>query len=125
MKLAKEGFYDGQRLHRAIAGLLIQWGDPRSRDLSRLADWGRGAEASSGQQIGISEITSRRRHVKGAVGVGHPGLPALADSQIFVMLGNRKELDGRYTVFGRVVDGNDVPDKLQVEDVIIRVSVTP
>lgn len=125
VKLAKEGFYDGQRIHRAIDGLLVQWGDPRSRDLSRQADWGRGAEASSGRPIGVSEITDRRRHVKGAVGVAHPGLSALADSQIFLMLATLKDLDGRYTVFGHVVEGSDVPDTLQVEDEIIRVSVKP
>src|SRR5439155_254102 len=70
--LVRRGFYDGQRVHRAIPGFLVQWGDPQSRDPAREADWGRGAAASSGQPIGTAEI-SRRLHVVGAVAMAHPG----------------------------------------------------
>jgi cyclophilin family peptidyl-prolyl cis-trans isomerase len=121
--LVKRGFYDGQRVHRAIAGFLVQWGDPRSRDAATEADWGRGAEASSGKPIGAGEITKKRPHLKGAVGVAHPGNPANADSQIYVTLADRRDLNGRYTVFGRVVAGDDVPGRLERGDVIRRISV--
>ena len=92
--LVKRGFYDGQRFHRALPGFLIQWGDPRSREPARDAEWGRGAEASSGEPIGSAEITKKRTHLPGAVGVAHPGDPAAADSQIYVTLANRPDLDG-------------------------------
>src|SRR6188508_1510753 len=55
--LVASGFYDGQRVHRALPGVLVQWGDPRSRDLQQAAEWGRGPDASSGQPIGAVEIT--------------------------------------------------------------------
>ena len=121
--LVKGGFYDGQRVHRALPGFLIQWGDPRSRELARDAEWGRGAEASSGQPIGAAEITKKRTHFAGAVGVAHPGDPAAADSQIYVTLANRPDLDGLYAVFGRVTAGEDVPGRIQRGDLITRMYV--
>ena len=75
--LVKRGFYDGQRFHRALPGFVIQWGDPQSRDESTEAQWGRGAAASSGTPIGAAELAKKRTHTKGAVGMAHPGDPAL------------------------------------------------
>ena len=118
--LVMKGFYDGQRVHRAVPGFLIQWGDPQSRDPAKEAVWGRGAAASSGTPVGVPEISKKRTHTKGAVGLAHPGNSALADSQIYVMLGTREELNGRYAIFGRVIAGVDVPERLQKGDVIRR-----
>jgi peptidyl-prolyl cis-trans isomerase B (cyclophilin B) len=121
--LVKRGFYDGQRVHRALPGFVVQWGDPRSRDLSREADWGRGAEASSGTPVGAAEMPRKRLNTRGAVALAHPGNPALADSQIYVALEDRPELNGRYTVFGRVTSGEDVPGRLERGDQIRRMYV--
>ena len=73
--LVKRGFYDGQRIHRALPGFLVQWGDPRSRDLSREADWGRGPDASSGHPVGATELRRKRLHTRGAVAMAHQGNP--------------------------------------------------
>ena len=121
--LVKRGFYDGQRIHRALPAFLVQWGDPRSRDLSREADWGRGAEASSGHPVGVSELRRKRLHTPGAVAIAHQGNPALADSQIYVTLANRPDLNNRYTVFGHVIAGDDVPARLERGDQIRRMYV--
>jgi cyclophilin family peptidyl-prolyl cis-trans isomerase len=121
--LVRRGFYDGQRVHRAVPGFVVQWGDPRSRTTELKADWGRGTAASSGQPIGVSEITKKRLHVKGAVAMAHPGDPAAADSQIYVTLADRPDLDGYYTVFGRIVSGADVTERLEKGDVITRMYV--
>ena len=121
--LVKRGFYDGQRFHRVLPGFLMQWGDPRSREPAREAEWGRGAEASSGEPIGSAEITKKRTHLVGAVGVSHPGDPAAADSQIYVTLANRPDLDGLYAIFGRVTAGRDVPGRIQRGDLITRMYV--
>ena len=121
--LVKQGFYDGQRVHRAIPGFVVQWGDPRSRDLAREADWGRGPEASSGKPLGTAEMPKKRLHARGAVGLAHPGVPAKGDSQIFVTLADRPELNGRYTVFGRLTSGDDVPARLGRGDLIRRMYV--
>jgi cyclophilin family peptidyl-prolyl cis-trans isomerase len=121
--LVRRGFYDGQRVHRAVPGFVVQWGDPRSRDLARDADWGLGPEASSGKPLGTAEMPKKRLHTRGAVGLAHPGVAAQADSQIYVTLADRPELNGRYTVFGRIIAGGDVPDRLERGDLIRRVYV--
>jgi cyclophilin family peptidyl-prolyl cis-trans isomerase len=121
--LVRRGFYDGQRVHRASPGFVVQWGDPQSRDAGRQADWGKGDAASSGKPIGVAETARKRTHTKGAVAMAHAGNPALADSQIYVTLADRPDLNGRYTVFGHIISGGDVPERLQVGDVIRRMYV--
>ena len=125
VNLVKAGFYDGQRIHRAVPGFVVQFGDPQSRDVSMRTLWGRGAAAASGKAIGAAEITRRRLHVKGAVAMAHLGDPAKADSQIYVTLANRPDLDGQYAVFGQVLEGTAVVESLQVGDLITGVSVRP
>jgi len=123
VELVRAGFYDGQRVHRAVPGFLVQFGDPQTRDTEKRALWGRGAEASSGKPIGVAETSLKHKNVSLAVGLAHMGEPAQADSQLYIMLDTRPELDGQYVVIGQVVEGGDVPPKLQVGDQIRRVFV--
>ena len=122
VELVKTGFYDGLHVHRALPGFVVQFGDPQTRDESKRSLWGRGPAASSGRPIGAAEITLKRKHQVGAVGVAHSGEPARADSQIYITLDARPDLDGQYAVFGQVVDGIDVPARLRVGDMIVRAS---
>ena len=121
LDLVKKGFYDGQRVHRAVPGFLVQFGDPQTRDLDAKVNWGRGAAASSGHPIGVAEVNLKRKNGALAVGLAHMGEPAQADSQLYVLLEARPELDGQYAVIGQVVEGEDVPARLQVGDDIRRV----
>lgn len=121
--LVKKGFYDGQRVHRALPGFVVQFGDPQTRDEGKREQWGRGAAASSGTPIGEAEIVPKRTHVRGAVGMAHLGQPAKADSQIYITLQPRPELDGHYAVFGHVIDGEDTPARLRVGDLILSAAV--
>ena len=123
--LAAAHFYDGQRVHRAIPGFVVQFGDPRSRDLDQRDVWGRGSAAASGTPIGVAELSKKRLHQKGAVGVAHMGNPSNADSQIYITLEPRPDLDGRYVVFGQVISGEDVLPQLRVGDTITRVFIAP
>jgi cyclophilin family peptidyl-prolyl cis-trans isomerase len=123
--LVKRGFYDGQRVHRALPGFLVQWGDPRSRDIAREGEWGRGAEASSGTPVGVSEISRKRPNTRGAVAMAHMGNPARADSQLYITLADRPDLNGRYTVFGHVISGDDVLPRLELGDLVVRMYVRP
>ena len=123
--LVERGFYDGQRVHRAVPAFVVQWGDPRSRDTAESTEWGLGPDASSGTPIGVSEITKKRLPTKGAVAIAHQGIPAQADSQMFVTLADRPDLNGKYAIFGRVVTGEDVPGRLERGDLIRRMFVKP
>jgi cyclophilin family peptidyl-prolyl cis-trans isomerase len=118
IELVKSGFYDGLRFHRAEPNFLIQVGDPGTRDVSRERYWGGGG---SGKPIGVSEVTKKRRHLLGAVSIAYPGtLRLAADSQFFIMQRPAPELDGKYTVFGQVVKGQEVVGRIEKGDLLRR-----
>ena len=117
LELVKKNFYNGLRFHRAEPNFVIQVGDPVTRDMSRRDWWGR---QGSGKPIGVAEITKKRRNVLGAVSMAHGGTPTAADSQFFILRRNAPELDGKYTVFGKVLKGMDVVAKIQREDILKR-----
>jgi cyclophilin family peptidyl-prolyl cis-trans isomerase len=118
VELVKKNFYNGLRFHRAEPNFVVQVGDPVSRDVSRQAWWGR---QGSGKPIGVAEVTKKRRHVVGAVSMAYPGSDRmLADSQFFITRRTAPELDGKYTVFGKVLKGQDVVAKIQRGDILKR-----
>ena len=122
--LIKRNVYTGHRFHRAEYSL-IQIGDPQTRNMAMVDWWGR---ASSGTAIGASEITKKRRNLRGAVAMAYPGTDAkAADSQFYILTRPHPAFDGKYTVFGRVIPGMEVVDNIQVADILKRafVSETP
>jgi cyclophilin family peptidyl-prolyl cis-trans isomerase len=118
--LIGRNFYNGQRIIRVDEGSLIQFGDPQSRDMRRSQLWG---TQSSGRPIGAAEISPNRTHGVGAVALAHPGDPRLADSQMYITIVPRPELDAGYAVIGQVTVGMDVVRQLEVGDRILTVSV--
>ena len=120
LALVKRNFYNGQRIHRVEPGFVIQFGDPTSRDMSKQLQWGRNG---SGSPIGVAEI--KRRHKLGAVAMAHAGNAAYADSQMYVSLSTEatEQLDGKYTVFGQVVSGMNVVQKIEPLTIIKKMSV--
>lgn len=120
VELVNKRFYNGQRVHRVEKNFVVQFGDPTTRDMTKERDWGR---MGSGTPIGVAEITKTRMHVTGAVAMAHAGDASKADSQMYVTLSPQPSLDGKYTVFGKVISGMDVVGKLAVTDRIIRITV--
>ena len=118
--LIGRNFYNGQRIIRVDEGSLVQFGDPQSRDMRRSALWG---TQSSGQPIGVAEISPNRTHGVGAVALAHPGDPRRADSQMYITIVPRPELDADYAVIGQVTVGMDVVRQLEVGDRIATVTV--
>jgi cyclophilin family peptidyl-prolyl cis-trans isomerase len=117
--LIKRNFYSGQRVHRVEPGFVVQFGDPQSRDMTKRDRWGTGG---SGRVIGVAE--TKRLHKFGAVAMAHAGDPAQADSQMYILLRQTAPpLDGKYAVFGQVIGGMDIVQKLAVGDVIRRITV--
>lgn len=120
LELVKKRFYNGHRFHRVVPGFVVQVGDPNTRDMTKKEVWGTGG---SGTPIGVAEFSKLRTHVRGAVGMAHLDDPAKADSQFYVTLAPAPQLDGKYTVFGKVISGMDVVTKIAFADRLIRATV--
>jgi peptidyl-prolyl cis-trans isomerase B (cyclophilin B) len=101
-KLANEGFYDGTAFHRVVKGFMIQGGDPLTKDDSMSARWGTG---SPGYRI-AAEFNARP-HVRGVLSMARSQDPDSAGSQFFICLADANFLDGQYTCFGALIDGDD------------------
>jgi peptidyl-prolyl cis-trans isomerase B (cyclophilin B) len=116
--LAKKGFYDGLRFHRVVPNFVIQGGCPNSRD----ANDPRAGQGGPGYTIPCETKGNRQRHVKGALSMAHRG-PDTGGSQFFITLRETPHLDGVHTVFGKVVSGQDVVERVAQGDVIRKVTV--
>jgi peptidyl-prolyl cis-trans isomerase B (cyclophilin B) len=117
--LINKRFYNGQRVHRVVPGFVMQFGDQQTRDMTKEKMWGR----IEGPAVGAAEFSKLRTHVRGAVGMAHNGDAAKADTQFYVTLADTHRLDNKYVVFGKVISGMDVVDKIKYADRIVRVTV--
>src|SRR5918999_4089098 len=111
--LITRNFYNGIRVHRVVPKFVVQFGDPQTRDMTKKDQWGRGPGAGSGKPIGVAEINKKRTHVLGAVAMAHAGDAAKADSQMYITLAPVPRLNADYTVFGKVISGMDVVQKIE------------
>lgn len=107
-KLAKEGFYNGTKFHRVIESFMIQGGDPLSKDDAQSARWGTGGP---GYQF-ADEIHANNRNDIGTISMANAG-PNTNGSQFFINVANNNFLDGKHTVFGRVIAGMEVVKKIE------------
>lgn len=119
VKLVKSNFYNRQHFHR-VEGFVVQVGDPDSKSLDRKDSWGR---HGNGKPIGVAEISKKLKHIKGAVGMAHAGDPTKADSQFYIVKLPKKIPEGKYAIFGQVISGMDVVDKIELGDLIKRMYV--
>jgi peptidyl-prolyl cis-trans isomerase B (cyclophilin B) len=123
LALVKRNFYNGIRVHRVVRNFVVQFGDPQTRDMTKKDRWGAGPAAGSGKPIGVGEPHKNRPHKLGSVAMAHAGNIAGADSQMYITLRPTTELNGKYTVFGQVISGMDVVQKIEEGDVIKKASV--
>jgi peptidyl-prolyl cis-trans isomerase B (cyclophilin B) len=110
IKLAKDGYYNGTTFHRVIPGFMIQGGDPNSKSADR------STHGSGGPGYTI-EAEIKRDHQRGTVATARLGGPSNPEkrssgSQFFINVKANDFLNGDYTVFGNVVAGMDVADKI-------------
>jgi peptidyl-prolyl cis-trans isomerase B (cyclophilin B) len=106
-KLARQGFYDGQCFHRVIKGFMIQGGDPNTKDEAKKDAWGQG-----GPGYTINAEFNAKHHARGILSMARTPDPNSAGSQFFICHGDCGQLDGQYTVFGNLIKGFDVLDKI-------------
>jgi len=106
VKLSKEGFYEGTTFHRVIPGFMIQGGDPNSKSPDR-ATHGMG-----GPGYHVKAEFNSKPHRRGIVSMARSNDPDSAGSQFFICVAEANFLDWQYTVFGEVVCGMDIADKV-------------
>lgn len=106
-KLASEGFYDGCTFHRVIPGFMIQGGDPNSKNAEA-----RHLHGTGGPGYTVPAEFSDKQHMRGIVSAARSAQPDSAGSQFFICVANSPWLDGQYSVFGEVIEGMEVADKI-------------
>ncbi len=99
-ELANDGFYDGVVFHRVIPGFMAQTGDPTGT--------GTGGSGRGKLKAEFSQTPFER----GTIGMARTGDPNSADSQWFICFQRTPHLNGQYTVWGKVVEGMELVDKL-------------
>jgi peptidyl-prolyl cis-trans isomerase B (cyclophilin B) len=107
IKLAKSGFYDKTIFHRVIPGFMIQGGDPNTKDEKDKSRYGTGDPGYK-----VKAEFNDRPHVRGKVSMARAQDPDSAGSQFFIVVKDSPSLNGKYTVFGEVVKGMEVADKI-------------
>tara|TARA_B100001142_G_scaffold122960_1_gene124845 strand:+ start:88 stop:633 length:546 start_codon:yes stop_codon:yes gene_type:complete len=99
-ELVNDGFYDGIKFHRVIAGFMAQTGDPLGN-----------GTGGSGQNIKAE--FNNERHLRGTLSMARAQDPNSADSQFFICLEDAPHLNGQYTVWGQVIDGMEYVDNIK------------
>ncbi|HKR79288.1 MAG TPA: peptidylprolyl isomerase [Nitrospira sp.] len=107
IKLAKSGYYNGTIFHRVIPGFMIQGGDPNTKDPNKPESYGMG-----GPNEKLKAEFNETPHRRGIVSMARTNDPNSAGSQFFIVVKDSNFLDGQYTVFGEVVKGMEVADKI-------------
>ena len=99
VKLAEKGFYDGTGFHRVIKGFMIQGGCPKG-------------DGTGGPGYTIKAEFNDVHHSRGVLSMARSQSPDSAGCQFFVCHGDAGFLDGKYTAFGKLVEGDDVLEKI-------------
>jgi len=105
-ELADSGFFDGIVFHRVVADFVVQAGDPTCT-----------GEGGSGRTIPAE--FSQLHYIRGSVGMARDDDVNSNDSQFFICITDQPHLDGKYTLFGQVIRGEEVLDKIRQGDKIL------
>jgi len=100
-ELVRQGFYDGLPFHRVIAGFMAQTGDPNG-------------DGTGGSGRKLRAEFSNEPHVRGTVSMARASNPDSADSQFFIVLDASPHLNGKYTVWGKVIEGMEHVDQIKL-----------
>lgn len=100
-------FYDGTAFHRVIPNFMIQGGDPNSRDKDK-STWGFGDPS----QTKVPAEFSTLKHLRGTLSAARTNDPNSATSQFFICVVTASHLDGKYSIYGQVINGMDIADQI-------------
>lgn len=105
--LVSIGFFDGTAFHRVVPGFMIQGGDPNSKNKPK-DTWGYGDPSLTRVPAEFSKYS----HTRGIISAARSNDPNSATSQFFICLADASFLDGKYSIYGRVLSGMEVVDKI-------------
>ena len=105
VSLIKKGFYDGLIFHRVIKGFMIQGGDPEGIGIG-----GPGYHIKG--EFAINGVENNLKHTEGILSMARSAMPDSAGSQFFIMHKTSPHLDGQYAAFGKIIEGQDIVDKI-------------
>jgi cyclophilin family peptidyl-prolyl cis-trans isomerase len=119
--LVKKGYYNGILIHRVSKDFLIQMGDRNTLLSRKKADWGKGGQSFSGNpfedELNAAKPSFKNGYVKGTIAMANRG-PNTNTSQFFICLDDAIDLEKKWAIFGRVIDGMDVVYKINYLPVI-------
>lgn len=118
LNLAQSGFYDGIKVHRVEPGFVIQAGDPNTKEAGKEAMWGTGGPGYTIPDEFDDELSHDSAGILSMANAG----PNTGGSQFFITLSPTTFLDGKHTVFGKVTEGMDVVNSIEVGDTITGIS---
>lgn len=107
LKLVETGWYDHTAFHRIIPGFVAQGGMGSSREPAKYHPADRWVKNLAG------EFSKERKHTRGTLSMARADDPNSAQTSFFIVLRDAPNLDGKYTIFGRVVDGMDVLTRME------------
>lgn len=110
LELVGKGFYDGTIFHRVIRGFMIQGGDPDGTGMGGPGYSIKGEFASNG-------VKNDLKHTVGVLSMARAQDPDSAGSQFFIMHADAPHLDGEYAAFGKIIEGQEVVNKIAETDV--------
>ena len=108
--LAKKGFYTGLNFHRVVPDFVVQGGCPKGN-------------GTGGPGYTIKAEFNKQKHVRGTVAMARSQHPDSAGSQFYICYGSTPHLDGQYTVFGKVVSGMELVDRIKQGDMMTSVTI--
>jgi peptidyl-prolyl cis-trans isomerase B (cyclophilin B) len=108
--LAKKGFYNGLNFHRVVPDFVVQGGCPKGN-------------GTGGPGYNIKAEFNKQKHVRGTLAMARSQDPDSAGSQFYICYGNTPHLDGQYTVFGKVVSGMELVDRIKQGDKMTSVTI--
>ncbi|MDC3166317.1 peptidylprolyl isomerase [Candidatus Marinimicrobia bacterium] len=117
---ANNGFYNGTIFHRVIPGFMIQGGDPNTKGENK-ASYGTGGHSAKYYGIGIEDDSktwnlpaefNNIKHTRGILSMARSNDPNSGGSQFFICAANVPHLNSKYTVFGQVVEGDEIIDQI-------------
>jgi peptidyl-prolyl cis-trans isomerase B (cyclophilin B) len=106
IELAQKGFYNGTIFHRVVPKFVIQGGDPNTKNPDR------SKHGMGGPGYNVKAEFNNKLHKRGTLSMARSAHPDSAGSQFFICVADAPFLDGKYTVFGEVVTGMEVADKI-------------